>query len=206
MTEPLLACSGLRIERAGRAVLADLTVAVERGDRIAVLGANGAGKSSLLGALAGLLPVGDGMVRRSAGLVVGWLPQRLDLPPMVRTTVSEFVATGRCGLSADPDAVAAAISTARLDDLAHRDLARLSGGERQRAVLARALARRADLLLADEPAAGLDADAAEALADALAGVPAKSAAIVVSHDPAWAASWASRRWIIAQGRLHESTS
>jgi ABC-type Mn2+/Zn2+ transport system ATPase subunit len=193
----LLEARDLVVTRGGRTVVEAPILLVRAGDRIAVTGPNGAGKSTLVACLAGVLPVLTGMVMRH--VPVAWMPQRPTTAPMARTTVGEYVASGRAGQRADARAAADALARTGLTGLAGRDLDALSGGERQRTALARALARQAALLIADEPASGLDAAAAVLLTDALRAVPASAAALVVTHDAAFARSWATTCWQVGGG-------
>ncbi len=171
MTETLSA-SGLSVALGRRRVLADLELAFESGSFHCVLGPNGAGKSTLLRALAGLLPhagsarIGDAEIAAMSPKLrarrIAWLPQ--DHAVHWPLPVRDVVALGRMphGASldrlheADRDAVADAMARCDVAAMADRPVTELSGGERARVLLARALATGAEVLLADEPAAGLD--------------------------------------------------
>jgi zinc/manganese transport system ATP-binding protein len=180
--------------RDGHQVLVDIDVAFSTG-RLAVLtGPNGAGKSTLVEVLAGVLPVTSGAVDRSVP-VHSFVPQRAAVPDRLPVTVREVVTMGTWGRTgrtspwrrADQESrrrVNDAISVLDLAALCRRPFATLSGGERQRALLAQGLARRADLLLLDEPTTGLDASSAALICGAIVREAARGAAVVcVSHDP-----------------------
>jgi iron complex transport system ATP-binding protein len=153
-------------------VVRDVSVAVEPGEWLVVIGPNGAGKTTLLRAIGGLVPY-SGSIRMSgddaAALGRGELARRVAALPQAPVvpedmTVAEYVLLGRTphvgyfGSERRTDVAAAGLALERLDlvEYGRRRLGSLSGGERQRAVLARALAQDAPLLLLDEPTAALD--------------------------------------------------
>jgi ABC-type Mn2+/Zn2+ transport system ATPase subunit len=158
-----------------------LTATVPRGACVAIVGRNGAGKSTLLKATAGLIIATTGSVTLDEHAVtVGdprlhLLPQSPGHHPTVPLTVADVVAQGRYrergmwrAFTADDHRIVDEAMTAMaLTGLAERPLARLSGGQQQRVRLARALATGADILLLDEPFAGLDPRAANDLAERL---------------------------------------
>ncbi|HEY2354795.1 MAG TPA: ABC transporter ATP-binding protein [Gaiellaceae bacterium] len=154
------------------AAVRGLSLRAEPGGWTALIGPNGAGKTSALRALAGLVPFdGDARIeeqdvrklgRRALARLVAFVPQKPETPPEL--TVAEYVLLGRTphisylGGEGKRDREAAARALARLDlaEFAQRPLGSLSGGELQRAVLARALAQEARVLLLDEPTTSLD--------------------------------------------------
>jgi iron complex transport system ATP-binding protein len=162
----------LTVELGGRPVVSDLSLRVEHGEWVGLIGPNGAGKTSALRAVSGLIAYSgslsvdggevSGLSRRAVARRVALVPQAPSLP--VALTVSDYVLLGRTphisylGRESAGDLTAAgrAIDRLELVELADRPLVSLSGGERQRAVLARALAQEAPLLLLDEPTTALD--------------------------------------------------
>ena len=165
---------------AGPPVLRDVTLRVEQGEFLAVAGPNGGGKTTLLRIALGLERPQAGTARLfgepASGLRgrsrIGYLAQRAQLGIDSPVTVREVVAAGRVprrGLvgplrSEDRVQVARAIERVGLADRATASLSTLSGGLQQRAFIAKALAAEPSLLVLDEPTAGVDVDAQEALA------------------------------------------
>ncbi|HYE05390.1 MAG TPA: ABC transporter ATP-binding protein [Planctomycetota bacterium] len=147
------------------------------GALVAVAGPNGAGKSTLLRAIVGLHPATAGSVLLDGAPAgdqrhrLAWLPQRSVVDWDFPLAVGDVVAMGRAGRlgawrgfsAADRAAVAEALTAMGLDELIDRPIAALSGGQQQRVLIARALAGGADVLLLDEPFAGLDLNAARDL-------------------------------------------
>lgn len=156
----------------------------------ALVGHNGSGKSTLLQVLAGVAAPGSGSV---AGVPtsVAYVPQRSAVGSRLPLSVQEVVAMGvwgRAGLfrrvsSADRRAVDAALDRLGLVALRRRRLATLSGGQCQRALLAQAVVQRGDLVLLDEPSAGLDMEAAAVIDEVIGEEAARGATVVVAtHD------------------------
>jgi zinc transport system ATP-binding protein len=168
--------------------VADVTFRVEPGALHALVGPNGSGKSSVLDALLGLVPF-TGTVRVSARKLA-MVPQRLEVPVALPMTVLEFLAAQRTarpvvlGVSAAlRGRLVSALEAMGLAPAADRPLSALSGGELRRVLIANALADSPDLVLLDEPEAGLDAASQAALGEALAGLGARGvAALWVTHD------------------------
>jgi manganese/iron transport system ATP-binding protein len=182
-------------------VLSDVDGVVGPGDMVALIGPNGAGKSTLIKAVLGLVPVVAGRItvlgssparaRRS----VAYVPQADTLDPEFPVSVAQVVLMGRYRAvgwlrrpgAADRRAAFDALRQVGLADLAGRRFGLLSGGQRQRVLLARAIAQEPRLLLLDEPFNGVDGISQQALLDALAGLRAGGAAVLVStHDLALA--------------------
>ncbi len=173
----------------GRDVLHGVSVALRRGTVTAVAGPNGAGKSTLVELLAGVRPPRRGVVQRDGTLAL--VVQRPVAPDTLPVTVHDVVSMGtwarRRGShrSVTPGAVDDAIDRVGLSGLEERPLATLSGGQRQRALLAQGLVQQADILLLDEPAAGLDRSSRDRTRELLAEEAARGAAVAcVTHDDA----------------------
>ncbi|PZM98164.1 MAG: ABC transporter [Actinobacteria bacterium] len=198
MTAPVIEVERASVAYGNRTVLHEVSLTVTAGEVVAVLGANGSGKSTLIRALLGLVPLTAGSVRLFDTPLrrfrqwrrIGYVPQRIGAGSGVPATVAEVVAAGRLarrGLfrpfgAADRAAVAAALRAVGLADRARDPVATLSGGQQQRTLIARALAGEPDLLVLDEPTAGVDAASQEAFAEALRGfVAGGKSVLLVAH-------------------------
>jgi zinc transport system ATP-binding protein len=183
----------------GRPVLREVHLEVAEGEIVALLGANGSGKSTLVRAAVGLVPLDEGQVelfgtplaKFRAWRRVGYVPQHSRAVAGVPATVQEVVMSGRlsrrpfAGLArmADHDAVTAAVARVGLVDRLRSPLAELSGGQQQRALIARALAGDADLLVMDEPTSGVDHESQESLAGLIGGLVNEGASVLlVAHE------------------------
>jgi zinc transport system ATP-binding protein len=149
----LVAATGLRIERGGRTILRDIAIEVHAREIVTLIGPNGAGKTTLARVLLGLEAASAGVVTRKAGLVIGYVPQRFEVDVTIPMTVRRFLALGIDAGTADTEATLAEVGAS---EVASHQIARLSGGEFQRVLLARALLRRPDFLVLDEPTQGVD--------------------------------------------------
>jgi iron complex transport system ATP-binding protein len=214
-----LAMDRVGIALGGREVVHGMRATLAAGEWLGVIGPNGAGKTTVLRAAAALLPYTgsvrlggrevSGMGRRELAREVALVPQVPVTPPAM--LVSDYVLLGRTPhLSyfgsesrADRDAALRAIRRLDLESLAERPLGTLSGGERQRAVLARALAQEAGMLLLDEPTAALDIgrqqDVLE-LVDCLRGELGLTV-VAAMHDLTLAAQFADRLLLMSGGRV-----
>jgi ATP-binding cassette subfamily F protein uup len=166
-----------------RAIVRDLSLTVERGDRLGIVGPNGAGKTTLINLLTGALSPDSGTVRLGTNLAVASLDQtRESLPP--DTTVASVLTEGR-GDTVMINGEARHVIGYMKDFLFRAEQARtplkaLSGGERGRLMLARALARPSNLLVLDEPTNDLDLETLDLLQEMLASYP--GTLLLVSHD------------------------
>jgi len=181
-------------------VIEDVSLDVLPGQFVALVGPNGSGKSTLLNVLLGALQPRAGSVRLfgevpdrfHARWRLGYVPQRPSLESEVPATVREIVASGRLAQGrwwrsptrADRDAVEHAIESVGLADMASTPLNELSGGQRQRTFIARAFATEPDLVILDEPIAGVDAASQQRFRDALVHLIAEHGAgvLLVSHE------------------------
>jgi peptide/nickel transport system ATP-binding protein len=187
------------------------------GEAVAVLGASGAGKSTLIGVLAALDRPQAGVVtvagtdvwaapereRRAVRRRFGWIPQDALASFDPRYRVADVVAEALPAGERDrATAVAGLLAAVGLPEaMAGRRPVTLSGGERQRVAVARALAVGPDVLLADEPATGLDVLARERVLDVLAAAAGRRALVVVTHDPRVARRVADRVVVLDGGRV-----
>jgi cobalamin transport system ATP-binding protein len=214
-----LALDSVSVSLGGKRVVHGVSALVASGEWVTLIGPNGAGKSTLLRAIAGLVDF-DGSIeldgaplaelgRREVARRLAFVPQSPLLPSEMR--VREYVLLGRTphigpfGHESRTDLDAAARSLERLDlaDFAERPLRTLSGGEQQRAVLARALAQEAPVLLLDEPTTALDIGRQQQVLELVAGLRAQSELTVLSamHELTLATQYADRLLLLSGGVL-----
>lgn len=222
-TNSRLEASAIHVRLAGRDVLKDVSLSVAPGDFVAVAGPNGAGKSTLLRALAGLTIPAAGHVslggadirsldRRELGRSIAYLPQDRTVHWPLRARA--VVALGRIPHGSGPNRgeseldrakIEAALMQMDVEALADRPIAELSGGERARVLMARALAQDAEILIADEPSAGLDPAHALGLFETLARISAEGRAVIVAlHDLSLALRYCPRAVLMKDGRVASS--
>lgn len=187
-TEPLLELKGVTVEAGGKALVRDVNLSIGRGEMVALIGPNGAGKTTLLRAILGLMRY-SGQIRVNGR--VGYVPQRVQYDRTLPMTVLEFLALT---LQRAPVVFGISQATKRkalglLENVGAAKLARsslggLSGGELQRVMLASALHGSPELLLLDEPAAGVDIEGEATFLEIIHDqVHHKGATVVlVSHD------------------------
>ncbi len=197
---PLLQARGVSFAYGSTPVIADVDLTVGRGEFVALVGPNGSGKSTLLRVLLGALRPSEGSVRllgRAADRVddrwrIGYVPQRPSLAPDVPATVREIVATGRLARrgwwrplsAADEAAVLHALDSVDLQALADQPITLLSGGQQQRVFIARAFAGEPELLVLDEPIAGIDSESQRRFRESLVHLIREHGAgvLLVSHE------------------------
>lgn len=225
MSERILTVRNLRIARGARVVIEDVSLSIARGDLVALMGASGAGKTTMLRAIAGLdafasgeIDVGGvtlaanglprGSVRRALHDRVGMVFQFHHL--FAHMTAAHNVWLAPVHVKGVPRSEAEATARGLLDALGVGDRAdafphELSGGEAQRVAIARALAVNPPLLLMDEPTASLDAERREGLAGTLRDLVGQGRTLLVAtHDAAFARSCARRVLVLEGGRIVET--
>lgn len=148
----LISARGLGVVYGGRRVLFDIDLDIARGEIVTIVGPNGSGKTSLLRALLGVVP-SQGQIMRAPGLTIGYVPQRLHIDPGLPMPVARFLSLPNRQPKA---AIADALARVGVAGVEGQNMATLSGGQFQRVLLARALLVRPDILMLDEPTAGLD--------------------------------------------------
>ncbi|MDG4789194.1 metal ABC transporter ATP-binding protein [Micromonospora sp. WMMD1102] len=218
MTEPVVTVQHGVVAYADRPVLRGVSLRVEPGEVVAVLGANGSGKSTLIRAILNLVPLAAGAVtlfgtpqrRFRQWARIGYVPQRMGAGSGVPATVAEVVASGRLARRGvfrppgrvDRAAVAEALAAVGLADRAGDPVATLSGGQQQRTLIARALAGGPELLVLDEPTAGVDSASQDAFAEALRGfVAGGGTVLLVAHELGPLAGVVTRAVVVHDGTI-----
>ncbi len=198
LSPPIIAMEGASVGYDGQPVLSRLDLRIDQDDRIALLGKNGEGKSTLSKLLADRLPALSGRVTRSSKLRIGYFAQhqmdelRADETPLDhlrRLRSGETPARGRARLS----------GFGLMADQAETEVARLSGGQKARLTLLLATLDAPHLLILDEPTNHLDIESREALVEAL--VDYTGAVVLVSHDMHLLSLVADRLWLVKDGRV-----
>jgi ATPase subunit of ABC transporter with duplicated ATPase domains len=204
VSEPatLLRADRVSVSRGARQVVHEVSLELRAGEVVALLGPNGAGKSTLLDALAGALVPAAGTIERRGRIGIA-----LQSPDLARRTalanVTAALAWWGVPRAQRESRARAALALMGAEGLVGRQAASLSGGERRRVHLARTIAVRPDVLLLDEPFAGLDAGTRATMLDDTGAAlrEAAGAALVVVHDRAEAWALADRLLILLDGRL-----
>ncbi|WP_410641705.1 zinc ABC transporter ATP-binding protein AztA [Amycolatopsis sp. lyj-346] len=183
--------SAVRASYGPQEVLRGITAAVPHARITAIVGANGAGKSSLLNVIAGVLPATSGSVTTTGPERPAYVTQHSDVPDALPITVRATVAMGRWAhrgpwrrlTTKDRAVVEDCLARLAITSIATRTLGTLSGGQRQRALVAQGLAQQSGLLLLDEPTAGLDPHARTLIDEALTAARDEGVTILrVTHD------------------------
>ena len=206
------------VQLGDRPVLRGVDLTVRAGEVVALLGANGSGKSTLVRALLGLVPLSRGDVRLfeaplrgfSQWRRIGYVPQRATATAGVPASVGEVVAAGRLAhrrpfrlaTREDRAAVRAAIEAVGLTDRTSDGVGTLSGGQQQRVLIARALAGQPELLVMDEPTAGIDLGSQEDLAEVMSRLVGEGITILlVAHEMGPLEPLIGRTVVMRDGRV-----
>lgn len=215
---PPLSIRGGRVTIGGTEVLRDVDVQVRRGEFVALLGANGSGKTSLVKAMLGLVPVTAGAVElfgiplasfRNRELI-GYVPQRVTATSGVPASVFEVVLSGRVPRTkllggyrrADRAAAEEALRAIDLTHASRAPVATLSGGQQQRVLIARALAGEPEVLVLDEPVASVDLAHQGSFAQTLGELNRAGTTIVlVAHSLGAMAPLVDRSVVLEHGRV-----
>lgn len=202
----------------GGRILNELELQLNAGDRMVLLGPNGAGKTTLLRALAGAIKPNAGLIRRD-GVELKydrkslrehrWRVQLVLQDPedqIFSADVTQDVSFGplNMGLTTQEarERVDSALALLGISQLADRATHQLSGGERKRVVIAGAVAMRPEVILLDEPTAGLDAAGTDAVLESLDRLhQTGSTVLITTHDVDWAFQWASQAAVLIDGKL-----
>ncbi|WP_350277466.1 metal ABC transporter ATP-binding protein [Kribbella sp. HUAS MG21] len=208
----------LSVDLGGRLVLRGIDLRIRQGEVVAVLGTNGSGKSTLIKTVVGLLPAARGEVRLFGTPVprfrewrrVGYVPQRITAAGGVPATVQEVVASGLLSKrrlftplgASGKRAIDEALQVVDMADRRKDAVAELSGGQQQRVLIARALVSDPELLILDEPTAGVDLASQQIFADTIRErVAGGTTVVMVSHDLGPMDALIDRSVVMRRGRI-----
>jgi zinc transport system ATP-binding protein len=172
---------GAGVKRDGRWLVEGVDLSIRRGEIVTLIGPNGSGKSTTAKLVTGVLKPDAGSVTRAPGLTVGYVPQKLTIDWTLPLSVRRLMTlTGKHPAAA----VDAALDEVGILHLADDEVQHLSGGEFQRALLARAMIRKPDLLVLDEPVQGVDFSGEVALYDLIKQIrdETQCGVLLISHD------------------------
>jgi zinc transport system ATP-binding protein len=186
----LVDAHSVTMARSGNTVLSDVSFELRAGELTALVGPNGSGKTTLIRILLGLLSQNSGEItwhHETRDVTIGYVPQRARIEADLLASVEEIVATGLLGIKlkrADRSRrIERVLTQVGLSDRAKARLSELSGGQQQRVLIARAMVREPDMLVLDEPVAGVDTAAQQAFHDVLAReLETGTAILLVSHE------------------------
>lgn len=179
--EPLIKMNNAGIQRAGRWLVRDVSLTIDPGQIVTLIGPNGSGKSTTAKLALGILKPDEGSVLQSTGMRVSYVPQKLSIDWTLPLTVGRFMKlTGHVSKAS----IKEAMSATGVEHLANAEVRTLSGGEFQRVLLARAIARKPDLLVLDEPVQGVDFNGEIALYDLIKQLrnQLNCGILLISHD------------------------
>jgi zinc transport system ATP-binding protein len=178
---PLVEAYDIGVSRGGRWLIRNVDLTVRPGEIVTLIGPNGSGKSTSAKVALGILKPDEGRVVRRAELRVGYVPQKLSIDWTMPLTVERLMSlTGHQSVSA----IKAALAETEISHLAKAEVQHLSDGEFQRALIARALIRRPELLVLDEPVQGVDFNGEIALYDLISRIRERTGCgiLLISHD------------------------
>jgi len=170
---------GLQINQ--RQILDNINLSIQPGEILTLIGPNGSGKTSLVRVLLGLLKADQGEVQKKSNLIIGYVPQKLHIDATLPISVKRFLQMGIKSTAAEINRLA---STLGVSELLKQPVQAVSGGEFQRVLLARALLRKPDLLVLDEPAQGVDINGQQQLYQLISNIRDEFSCgvLMVSHD------------------------
>ncbi len=192
MSDSVITLESLAIGYDGQAVLSGISLAIARGSFTAILGANGTGKSTLLKTLLGLQPAVSGQIKIQPPAGFGYVPQATQFDPLYPLTGFDVALMGTFGRvgpmrfpsRAEKDFVRDCLRATAAEGFAQKKFSQLSGGQKQRVLIARALATKPEILVLDEPTAGVDVAATKSLLEFISQIheERKLTVLLVTHD------------------------
>jgi zinc transport system ATP-binding protein len=177
----LVEAAGAGVRRPDRWLVQGVDLTIRQGEIVTLIGPNGSGKSTTAKLVTGVLRPTEGTVRQMPGLTVGYVPQKLAIDWTLPLTVRRLMTLTGPRSEAE---IAAVLESVGIAHLAHAEVQALSGGEFQRALLARAIIRKPDLLVLDEPVQGVDFTGEVALYDLIKRIRDDTGCgiLLISHD------------------------
>jgi len=177
----LLAAEHLHLNRQGKTILSDVNLSLRESEIVTLIGPNGAGKTSLIRILLGLGEATDGRVYRRADLSIGYVPQRTSINSVLPLRVLDFL---RLSARYSLEEITLVLKEVGVSHILNSAIQTLSGGELQRVLLARALLKKPNILVLDEPAQGVDIIGQQALYKLITAIRDNHACgiLMVSHD------------------------
>lgn len=178
---PLVRLRNAGVERSGRWLVRHIDLDIVRGEIITLIGPNGSGKSTTAKMVLDIVQPSEGKMTRQAGLTIGYVPQKLDIDHALPLSIARLMElTG----PVDRRSVDKALDEVDMLPMRHAEVSTLSGGELQRVLLARASARKPDLLVLDEPLQGVDFSGEKALYELIGSYRKQlnCGILLISHD------------------------
>ncbi|VAW60002.1 Zinc ABC transporter, ATP-binding protein ZnuC [hydrothermal vent metagenome] len=181
MSSYLLQAENISLHINQRQILDNINLSIKPGEILTLIGPNGSGKTSLVRVLLGLVKADQGSLKKKDNLVIGYVPQKLHFDAALPMSVERFL---QMGLKIKTDEIKYTASTLNIASLLTQAVQSVSGGEFQRILLARALLRKPDLLVLDEPAQGVDINGQQQLYQLISNIRDElgCGVLMVSHD------------------------
>ncbi|RDH81566.1 MAG: zinc ABC transporter ATP-binding protein ZnuC [endosymbiont of Galathealinum brachiosum] len=181
MSSFLLKAENIGLQINQRQILENISLSIKSAEILTLVGPNGSGKTSLVRVLLGLLKADQGKLQKKPDLVIGYVPQKMHIDATLPMSVRRFL---KMGIEADANEMGYMASTLGIVSLLDQPLQSVSGGEFQRILLTRALLRKPDLLVLDEPAQGVDINGQQQLYQLISSIRDEfgCGVLMVSHD------------------------
>lgn len=180
-SEPILKVENLSLIINNKPILSGINLALSNREILTLIGPNGSGKSSLVRIILGLCAPTNGVAKLKKGIQIGYMPQQVVISDLIPLTVSRFLLLGG---NTSQERVRETLAEVGASEIANSQIHSISGGEMQRALLARALLRKPQLLVLDEPVQGVDINGQIALYNLIQEIRDRygCSILMVSHD------------------------
>ena len=183
-SDTLLEATNVSLKEGGRVLLNAIDLSIKPREIVTIIGPNGAGKTTLINILLGLLKPSSGTVSKSNTCLMGYMPQKIQLNPLLPLTVEHFLSLVNPSTSKTTITIDGVLKRTGVERLLKTSMTNLSGGEIQRVLLARALLREPNLLVLDEPVQGVDLKGQDQLYKLISEIRDElgCGVLMVSHD------------------------